>query len=103
MSTQPEHPAAHDSAGHDHYASHPVIERHVDVAVVGGSAAGLAAAPEQTRPFDHAAYVDTDAIAAALAGAPGWAVEVHERRERPAGAVSTHHVHDVVLRARRVG
>lgn len=65
---------------------------------------GLAAvAPEQTRPFDHEAYVDTDAIAAALAGAPGWAVEVHERRERPAGAVSTHHVHDVVLRARRVG
>lgn len=59
--------------------------------------------PEQTRPFDHEAYVDTDAIAAALTGAPGWALEVHERRERPAGAVSTHHVHDVVLRARRVG
>ena len=64
--------------------------------------AGAAADPEQTRAFDHEAYVDTDAIAAALARA-GWTVDVHDRRERPAGAVSTHHVHDVVLRARRAG
>ena len=40
---------------------------------------------------------------AALAEASGWVIETHERRERPAGAVSTHHVHDVVLRARREG
>ncbi|MGN7249059.1 FAD-dependent oxidoreductase [Janibacter anophelis] len=57
--------------------------------------------PEQTRPFDHKAFVDTEAIVAAIAQRPGWVVEVDERRERPAGAVSTHHVHDVVLRARR--
>lgn len=59
--------------------------------------------PEQTRPFDHEAFVQTDAVVAAIAERPGWSVEVHERRERPVGAVSTHHVHDVVLRARREG
>ncbi|WP_083546311.1 bifunctional NAD(P)/FAD-dependent oxidoreductase/class I SAM-dependent methyltransferase [Janibacter indicus] len=65
---------------------------------------GAAAAdPEQTRPFDHEAYVDVEAFATALAEASGWVIETHERRERPAGAVSTHHVHDVVLRARREG
>ncbi|MGO1167324.1 MAG: FAD-dependent oxidoreductase [Janibacter sp.] len=56
---------------------------------------------EQTRPFDHEAFVGTDELVAAIAERPGWVVEVHERRERPTGAASTHHVHDVVLRARR--
>lgn len=56
---------------------------------------------DRTRPFDHHAFVDTDDLVAAIAERPGWVVEVHERRERPAGAVSAHHVHDVVLRARR--
>ena len=64
-------------------------------------AAAEQADPEQTRPFDHNAFVDTDAIVAALAERTDWVVERHERRERPAGAVSTHHVHDIVLRARR--
>ncbi|WP_306514329.1 FAD-dependent oxidoreductase, partial [Janibacter hoylei] len=38
--------------------------------------AGAAADPEQTRAFDHEAYVDTDAIAAALAARAGWTVDV---------------------------
>ncbi len=64
-------------------------------------AAAEQADPEHARPFDHEAFVDTDAITAALAERPDWVLERHERRERPAGAVSTHHVHDIVLRARR--
>lgn len=56
---------------------------------------------EQTRPFDHRAFVDTDEFVAAIAERADWVVELHGRRERPAGAVPTHHVHDVVLRARR--
>lgn len=58
--------------------------------------------PETTRAFDHEAFVSTEDIAEALSAAPEWEIEVNERRERPAGAVSTHHIHDVVLRARRV-
>ncbi|MCW4600848.1 hypothetical protein ON003_03950 [Janibacter hoylei] len=61
----------------------------------------LGNAPARSRPSCR--RVDTDAIAAALAARAGWTVDVHDRRERPAGAVSTHHVHDVVLRARRAG
>jgi SAM-dependent methyltransferase len=56
----------------------------------------------QTRIFDPEAYLGVDEIAAALADAPDWKVELHETRSRPAGAVSTHHVDDVVLRARRL-
>jgi thioredoxin reductase/SAM-dependent methyltransferase len=56
-----------------------------------------------SRAFDPDAYVRTDDFAAALAGSPGWSVEVHERRPRPPGAAAAaaHHVDDVVLRARR--
>lgn len=57
--------------------------------------------PEQGRAFDHEAFVQTEDLVAAIAERPDWAVEVHERRTRPAGAVSSHHVHDIVLRARR--
>ncbi|WP_427383307.1 FAD-dependent oxidoreductase [Janibacter sp. G56] len=57
--------------------------------------------PDRTRPFDHEAFVRTEDVVAAIAERDGWVIEVHERRDRPAGAVSTHHVHDVVLRARR--
>jgi SAM-dependent methyltransferase len=54
------------------------------------------------RPFDPDAYVRIDDFAAELAGAPGWEIEVHEKRPRPAGAASaSHHVDDLVLRARR--
>lgn len=54
-----------------------------------------------SRPFDPDAYVRVDDVAAALAEAPDWDIEVHETRPRPAGAApASHHVDDVVLRAR---
>jgi thioredoxin reductase/predicted O-methyltransferase YrrM len=54
-----------------------------------------------SRPFDPDAYVRVDDFAAALASSPAWDIEVHERRPRPAGAASaSHHVDDIVLRAR---
>ena len=54
-----------------------------------------------SMPFDPDAYVGTDDFAEAVSGAGGWEIEHHERRPRPHGAVSSHHVHDVVFRARR--
>ncbi len=54
-----------------------------------------------TRAFDPDAYVRVDDVVAALSASPAWEVEAHELRERPPGAASGHHVHDVVLRARR--
>jgi protein-L-isoaspartate O-methyltransferase len=55
-----------------------------------------------SRPFDPDAYVRVDDFAAALAGSSAWDIELHEKRPRPPGAASaSHHVHDVVLRARR--
>jgi len=57
---------------------------------------------EHSRPFDPDAYLRLDDFAAALAGSSEWTIEVHEKRLRPAGAASaSHHVDDVVLRARR--
>ncbi|MGN6608438.1 MAG: class I SAM-dependent methyltransferase, partial [Jatrophihabitans sp.] len=54
------------------------------------------------RPFDPEAYVQVEHFAAALADDPGWTIEVHELRPRPAGAASAaHHADDLVLRARR--
>jgi SAM-dependent methyltransferase len=63
-------------------------------------------APIDTRThsqaFDPDAYVRVDDVAAALAGSSTWDIEVHETRPRPAGAASaSHHIDDVVLRARR--
>lgn len=56
----------------------------------------------QSRAFDPDAYVRVEDIAAALADAHGWHIEVHETRPRPPGAATAaHHVDDVVLRARR--
>jgi thioredoxin reductase/SAM-dependent methyltransferase len=55
-----------------------------------------------SQAFDPDAYVRVDDVRAALDGLPGWVVEVDETRPRPAGAASaSHHVDDVVLRARR--
>ncbi len=55
-----------------------------------------------SRPFDPDAYVRVDDVVAALAPSPDWDIEVHETRPRPPGAASaSHHVDDVVLRARR--
>jgi SAM-dependent methyltransferase len=54
------------------------------------------------RPFDPDAYVHVDDVAAALAASPAWDIDVHEKRPRPPGAIAaSHHVDDVVLRARR--
>lgn len=59
-------------------------------------------APGHSRAFDPDAYVWVGDFATALAGSPEWEVELHDKRERPPGAASaSHHVHDVVLRARR--
>lgn len=56
----------------------------------------------QTRMYDPRAFVGIDEIAAALTADPGtWHIEINETRPRPPGAVSTHHVDDVVLRATR--
>lgn len=56
-----------------------------------------------SRPFDPDAYVRVEDVAAAVSASPDWAVEVHETRDRPAGAASaSHHVQDVILRARRI-
>lgn len=53
--------------------------------------------------FDPDAYVRVGDVAAVLAGSPDWEVETHEKRPRPPGAASaSHHVDDVVLRARRL-
>jgi thioredoxin reductase/SAM-dependent methyltransferase len=58
---------------------------------------------EHSRAFDPDAYIRVDDIAAALAGAPDWDIEVHEKRPRPSGAASAaHHVDDIVLRAKRL-
>ena len=58
--------------------------------------------PAHSRPFDPDAYVRVDDFAAALADSATWDIELHEKRPRPAGAASaSHHVHDIVLRARR--
>ncbi len=57
---------------------------------------------EQSRPFDPDAYVRVEDVRRVLAATPDWDVELHESRPRPAGAASaSHHVDDVVLRARR--
>ncbi len=55
-----------------------------------------------SRAFDPDAYVRVDDVALELAALPGWEVEVNEKRPRPSGAVSSHHVDDIVLRARRL-
>jgi hypothetical protein len=55
-----------------------------------------------SRAFDPDAYVRVEDFVAALAESPAWAVQVHEKRPRPPGAASaSHHVDDIVLRARR--
>ena len=55
-----------------------------------------------SRAFDPDAFVTVEHFARALADLPKWDIEVHEKRPRPPGAASaSHHVDDVVLRARR--
>lgn len=55
-----------------------------------------------SRVFDPDAYVRVDDVLAALQDDPAWTIEVDETRPRPPGAASaSHHVDDIVLRARR--
>jgi SAM-dependent methyltransferase len=54
-----------------------------------------------SRAFDPDAYVRVEDFYAALTDSPDWTVELHEQRPRPTGAATSHHVDDVVLRARR--
>ena len=56
-----------------------------------------------SQAFDPDAYVRVDDFTAVLAGSPAWDIEVHDKRPRPPGAASaaSHHVDDIVLRARR--
>jgi hypothetical protein len=54
-----------------------------------------------SRAFDPDAYVTVDDFAAAVTHSSTWDVEVHGKRHRPPGAVSSHYVDDIVLRARR--
>jgi len=56
---------------------------------------------QESRAFDPDAYVRVDDVAAVLADDPNWDIEVEETRPRRTGAASSHHVDDVVLRARR--
>jgi thioredoxin reductase len=56
----------------------------------------------QSRAFDPDAYVRVDDVFAVIEHAADWRIEVHEKRRRPPGhASSSHHVDDIVLRARR--
>lgn len=61
-----------------------------------------AGVPDRPMGFDPDAYVRVEDVARVVEATPGWEVEVHETRTRPPGAASaSHHVDDVVLRARR--
>jgi thioredoxin reductase/SAM-dependent methyltransferase len=57
----------------------------------------------QSRGFDPDAYVRVEDVKEALVDAPGWKIEVDEKRPRPGGsATAAVHVDDIVLRAHRV-
>ncbi|MGL5808418.1 MAG: FAD-dependent oxidoreductase [Nocardioides sp.] len=57
---------------------------------------------EHSRPFDPDAYLRVEDFLAALTDAPDWDIEIHDKRPRRPGAASaSHHVDDIVLRARR--
>lgn len=59
-------------------------------------------AQDHVMPFDPDAYVQIDDFAALISDSPEWDTEVSEKRRRPPGSTSaSHHVEDVVLRARR--
>ena len=56
-----------------------------------------------SQRFDPDAYVRVVDFVKAITTSAEWDIEINEKRPRPSGAVSTHHVDDVVLRARRSG
>ncbi|MBF6332269.1 bifunctional NAD(P)/FAD-dependent oxidoreductase/class I SAM-dependent methyltransferase [Nocardia transvalensis] len=53
-----EHPAQSQHSAHSEHARHPTLQRHCDVAVIGGSAAGLAAALQLSRQRRNIVVVD---------------------------------------------
>ena len=55
---------------------------------------------QHSRPFDPDAYVRVGDVHAELTKRLNWRIEIYETRDRPPGA-SSHHVRDLVLRARR--
>jgi len=58
---------------------------------------------QHSRAFDADAYVRVEDFVAALTDSPDWEIEIHDTRPRPPGATSaSHHVDDVVLKARRL-
>lgn len=58
--------------------------------------------PAHSQAFDPDAYLRVEDFAATIAGSEQWDIAVHEKRPRPPGpASSSHHVDDIVLRARR--
>lgn len=72
--------------------------------VVGHDLAPMRApvdAHHHSRPFDPDAYVRVEDFLAVITDSPDWEIETYETRPRPPGAASTHHVDDIVLRARR--
>lgn len=111
------------TGGHDlvcaHYASIPrsadgrAVRNLIDAVAPGGTLLVVShdlapmRAPVDTtthsRPFDPDAYVRVEDVAAELTASPDWDIEVRETRPRPPGsATASHHVDDVVLRARRL-
>ncbi|MGY6501096.1 MAG: FAD-dependent oxidoreductase [Acidimicrobiales bacterium] len=57
---------------------------------------------QHSRAFDADAYVRVEDVVATLGADPHWDIVRHETRPRPPGAASaSHHVDDIVLRARR--
>ncbi len=54
----------------------------------------------ESRPFDPDAYVRVEDFATVITNDSNWTIETYETRARPPGA-STHHVNDIVLRAKR--
>ena len=55
-----------------------------------------------SRAFDPDAYVRVDDVEVALSDDPAWMIDLAEKRARPPGAASaSHHVDDIILRARR--
>ena len=61
-----------------------------------------ASASTETQMWDAGAFVGVDEFSALLHQLPDWTIEYAETRPRPPGALSSHHVDDVVLRARRI-
>jgi thioredoxin reductase/SAM-dependent methyltransferase len=59
-----------------------------------------AATHENSRPFDPDAYVRVEDFVNTLTNKSEWTIEVNETRARPSGA-SSHHINDIVFRARR--